>query len=402
MTWTLGPKTGSRAMSDINKYIIPADKWWEVSNKAIELQKRYGIGVDPALLLLVPDPMLVVTGFSRQFFGIAALSEFISRAVGFRANNNSIEIKYPNGVRAFIKVQGNTPEDRLQWAVRVVRSWHRVVYENGRWRVKEVYDLTADEAAAAQVVSEYGSKKALAMALMLKESVIEQYWHRAIPLIVKGHLIELSPPGTGKTTYAWYLTRVLGGVVINESPTAAYLVGDARDGSYGAVFASNVIVFDEIDKWHGERLKQTYDILLSGLENCQWTRAAAKGMQVSKCLSAVFLGNTQPAEKGRPAVVKLLSQLLKVNAQALVDRIAYIALEAPRFSTDYVGDMLTPSVVRGLSELMTMEAQEEFKKYRQKYDARTAWNLAVLHVVLRWVKESEPAEDDVRAAYLML
>lgn len=386
-----------------DQYIIPQEKWWEAQRRAIEIQKKFGIGVDPTLLLTVPDSILVVAGFNRQLFNVAALNEFISRPVGFKANSKYLEVKYPNGVRAYIKLKGQNPEERLMWAVKVARSWHRVVLSsNGTWYVKEVYDLSADVEAAKLVVNQYGTRQAVAMALGLKPEVLDGYWHRAIPLVNKGHMIEISQPGTGKTTYAWYLSRVLGGTVINESPTPAYLIGDARDGSFGAVFTSNIVVFDEIDKWHGEMLRRVYDVVLSGLENCQWTRAAAKGIHISKCLSAVFLGNTLPSEKSRSEVVKLLSQLLKVNAQPLVDRVAVIALDVPRFSIDFVGPMLKPSVTRGIAELMTADAHDMFDVYRQKTDARTAWNFAVIHTVLRWVKETEPTEDDVKTVYLML
>jgi DNA polymerase III delta prime subunit len=272
----------------------------------------------------------------------------------------------------------------------------------GRWVVNEVYDLTADVETAKRAVNELGTRAAVAAALGLRPEALDGYWHRATPLINRGHLIEISPPGTGKTTYAWYLSRVLGGTVINESPTAAYLVGDARDGSFGTVFTSNIVVFDEIDKWHGERLKGVYDVMLSGLENCVWGRSAGKGIQVTKCISAVFLGNTAPEEKSRMGVVKLLSQILKINAQPLVDRTALIVLDAPRFMSDFVGDMLKPSVTRGLSELMTTDAHEMFEYYRAKTDARTAWNFAVIHTLLRWVRETEPSDDDVKALYLML
>ncbi len=385
------------------EYLIPADKWWEAQRKAHEIQKRYGIGVDPGLILTVPDPIYVVAGYNRNLMQVSGLDRFISRPVGFKAGAGFVEIRYPNGVRAYLKIKGETPEERLQWAVKMSRSWHYVEMDGGgRWRIREIYDLTADADLAKKAVNELGTRAAAAAALGLKPGALDYYWHRTVPLITKGHLIEISPPGTGKTTYAWYLSRVLGGTVVSESPTAAYLIGDARDGSFGTVYTSNIVIFDEIDKWHGERLRQTYDVLLSGLENCQWHRSAGKGIHVSKCISAVFLGNTPPPEKSRPGVVKLLSQLLKVNAQPLVDRTALIALDAPRFVTDYVGDILVPSATRGLSELMTQDAQDLFEHYRAKTDARTAWGLAVVHTVLRWVKETEPSEDDVKAVYLLL
>ncbi len=390
-------------MESAKDYLIPAAQWWQAQKKAIEIQRQYGIGVDPALLLTTPDPVLIVAGFNKNLMQVSGLDRFISRPIGFRAGSAYLEIKYPNGIRSYVKIQGQTPEERLKWAIKVSRSWHYVhLNGTGRWSVKEVYDLAADIEAAKRAVNELGTRVAVAAALGLKPEALDGYWHRAVPLINRGHLIEISPPGTGKTTYAWYLSRVLGGTVVNESPTPAYLIGDARDGSFGVVFTSNITIFDEIDKWHGDKLKQVYDVMLSGLENCQWGRAAGKGLSVTKCISAVFLGNTAPEEKSRMGVTKLLSTLLKVNAQPLVDRVAIISLDAPRFVADFVGDMLKPAVTRGLSELMTQDAHEMFEHYRAKTDARTAWNFAVIHTLLRWVKESEPTEDDVKAVYLML
>jgi DNA polymerase III delta prime subunit len=390
-------------MEAAKDYLVPAAQWWQAQRKAIEIQRQYGIGVDPALLLTTPDPVLIVAGFNRNLMQVSGLDRFISRPIGFKAGTSYLEIKYPNGVRSYIRIQGETPEERLKWAIRVSRSWHYVSLNGaGRWVVKEVYDLTADVETAKRAVNELGTRAAVAAALGLRPEALDGYWHRATPLINRGHLIEISPPGTGKTTYAWFLSRVLGGTVVNESPTPAYIVGDARDGSFGIVFTSNIVVFDEIDKWHGERLRQVYDVMLSGLENCQWGRSAGKGIQVTKCISAVFLGNTAPEEKSRMGVVKLLSTLLKVNAQPLVDRVAVISLDAPRFVSDFVGDMLKPAVTRGLSELMTSDAHEMFEYYRSRTDARTAWNFAVIHTLLRWIKETEPTEDDVKSVYLML
>jgi hypothetical protein len=271
-----------------------------------------------------------------------------------------------------------------------------------KYTVKEILDLTADREAAEKVVQACGTRAAVAMALGLKPEALDKYWWRAVPLIVKAHMLELSPPATGKSTYAWYMSRVLGGIVLNEPPTAAFIAGDARDGSFGAAYTSNVIIFDEVDKWHkkGEGLVMM-DILLSGMENCTWARGAGKGLSYSKCLSTAWLGNTpQGLRPDRDAVKEVMTKLLKVNAGPLVDRISVIALEAPRFRTEFVGDMLKPSATRGLSEIMTEEAYRKWEELRQEeWDVRSAWHLAVIMTTLKWVKEKEVSIDDAVAVY---
>jgi len=394
---------------DITKYVVPAEAWWAAVKKSWQLQNEYGVSVDPAMILNTPDPIKVVLGLNKQLFNAARPESFLSRPVGYQVKGSYIYVKYPNGVRAVVPLLGKTEEERVRHALKVARSWH-VVAINGRgYVVKEIMDLTADVEAAKAVVDAVGKKRAVAMALGLKPEAFDGYWHRAAVLITRAHVMELSQPATGKSTYGWYISRVLGGIVVNEPPSVAYLAGDARDGSFGAAFTSNIVVFDEIDKWakKGESMAQTMDVLLSGMENCVWTRGAGKGLSYSKCLSTAWFGNTPAAltevPRDRAKIAELMTKLLKVNAGPLVDRISIIATEAPRFRTDMLGDMLKPAVVRGLSRIMTEEAQARWDKLRQEgWDARSSWHLAVIVTLLSWVKEKEAAVDDAVAVYKML
>lgn len=397
------------AQTDINKYIIPADKWWEAVKKSWELQNEYGVSVDPAMILNTPDPIKVVLGLNKQLFNAARPESFISRPIGYQVKNGYIYVKYPNGVRAVVPLLGNTEEERVRYALKVARSWH-VVAVNGRgYAVKEIMDLSADTEAAKAVVEAAGKKRAVAMALGLKPEALDGYWHRATVLITRAHVMELSQPATGKSTFGWYISRVLGGIVVNEPPSVAFLAGDARDGSFGAAFTSNIIIFDEVDKWarKGEGMAQTMDVLLSGMENCTWVRGAGKGLSYSKCVSTAWFGNT-PATlvevpRDRAKIAELMTKLFKVNAGPLIDRISIIATEAPRFRTDMLGDMLRPAVVRGLSKIMTEEAQAKWDQLRQEgWDARSAWHLAVVMTLLSWVKEKDISIDDAIAVYKML
>ena len=394
---------------DITKYVVPAESWWSAVKRSWQIQNEYGVSVDPAMLLNVPDPMKIILGLNKQLFNAARPESFISRPIGYQVKGGLIYVKYPNGVRAVLPLRGKTEEERVRYALKVARSWHMVVMNGREYVVKEIMDLTADVEAAKVVVEAVGKRMSMAMAMGLRPEALDGYWHRVAVLITKAHVMELSQPATGKSTFGWYISRVLGGIVVNEPPTVAYLAGDARDGSFGVAFTSQIIVFDEIDKWvkKGESMAQTMDVLLSGMENCVWSRGAGKGLSYSKCVSTAWFGNV-PATlaevpKDRAKIAELMTKLLKVNAGPLIDRISIIATEAPRFRTDYLGDMLKPAVVRGLSRILTEEAQAKWDQLRQQgWDARSAWHLAVIMTMLGWVKEKEVSVDDAVAVYKML
>ncbi|MEM4675794.1 MAG: BREX system Lon protease-like protein BrxL [Nitrososphaerota archaeon] len=391
------------AQTDI---IIPADKWWEAVKRSWQIQNEYGVSVDPAMILNVPDPIKVILGINKQLFNAARPESFISRPIGYQVKNGYIYVKYPNGVRAAVPMSGTTEEERIRYALKVARSWHVVALNKGGYAVKEIMDLSADTEAAKAVIDSVGRRRAVAMALGIKTEALDGYWHRATVLITKAHVMELSQPATGKSTYGWYISRVLGGIVVNEPPSVAFLAGDARDGSFGAAFTSNVIVFDEIDKWSrkGENMAQTMDVLLSGMENCVWARGAGKGLNYNKCVSTIWFGNTPSTLadiKDRAKIAELMTKIFKLNMRPLIDRISIIATEAPRFRTDYLGDLLKPVVVRGISRIMTEEAQAKWDELRRDWDARSAWHLAVIMTVLNWVKEKDVSIDDAIAVYNM-
>jgi hypothetical protein len=394
-------------MAAPESYIISAQEWWSAVKKAWDIQKEYGVTVDPATLLHVPDPLRLVAGLNRQLFNIVRPEEFVSRPVGFQVKGDYIIVKYPNGAKAYTHIRGKTAEERIKHAMKVARSYH-VVALNGhtsygpKYVVREIMDITADREAAENVMIRYGIREATAMALGLKPEALDKYWWRAVPLIIKAHILELTPPATGKSTYAWYVSRILGGIVLNEPPTAAFVAGDARDGSFGAAYTSNVLVFDEVDKWHRRTDGlMMMDIILSGMENCTWARGAGKGLSYSKCVSTAWLGNTpQGLKPERDSVKEVMSKLLRVNAGPLVDRMSVIAVEAPRFRTEYVGDMLKPSVIRGLSQIMTEEAYRKWEELRKEaWDVRSAWHLAVIMTARRFVRGDPIPIDEAISIY---
>ncbi len=93
-------------MPEVQQYVISAQEWWTATRKAWEIQKEYGVTVDPATLLHVPDPLKLVTGLNRQLFNVVRPEEFVNRPVGFQVKNNYIIVKYPNGAKAYNTLMG--------------------------------------------------------------------------------------------------------------------------------------------------------------------------------------------------------------------------------------------------------------------------------------------------------
>jgi hypothetical protein len=67
-----------------SQYIIKAEEWWNAVRKTWQIQEEYGVTVDPALVLQVPKPILVIFGLNKQIFNAARPQEFISRPIGYQ------------------------------------------------------------------------------------------------------------------------------------------------------------------------------------------------------------------------------------------------------------------------------------------------------------------------------
>ncbi len=64
------------------------------------------------------------------------------------------------------------------------------------------------------------------------------------------HAFELSLPNTGKTTFGIRNQFAFNWAYVDEVPSYARLIMDARNGAIGLVFRSNGIFIDEIDKYN--------------------------------------------------------------------------------------------------------------------------------------------------------
>jgi len=111
-----------------------------------------------------------------------------------------------------------------------------------------------------------------------------------VPLEKPVYTLQILPKGTGKTHFGVYVSNILGWEYAVEAPSYAFLIYNHRDKVPGAVMTKEGIAFDGVDKW-SQRIYVDYEILLTGMDNCLWSRAVGTGSSINKCMKMVFLGN---------------------------------------------------------------------------------------------------------------
>jgi len=371
---------------------------------ARELREQYGTGVPWHLLLLVPKGGVdkVVAGISADYLNLTGVREFIARPRGYKVYDSGVVWKYQNRVRAYMKLP-NEPEERRRAFVDALRGVHLVRYNGGRWVVSRVLEAHVDVESAKKLIEEHGWQKTLGWFIGYDVRGVVNYWWRFLSLVRGVHYAELSPPGTGKTTFALALQRHINVVYSNEAPSMAYLVADARDNSIGAVANADVLVIDELDKIDFSDTF-AYQSLLSGMENGVWVRSKGKGFEVVNPVSVVFSGNCGMVRKveipcralTRNEAEAILSKVLKTNAGPLVDRLAYIAVTAPRFNREYAtSQLLRPPVARGVYKLI----QEGFTVEALTGDPRVDRQLSALKYIIKLTTGLELSKEELEQVW---
>lgn len=347
-------------------YIITREEVERARRRAREIKETYGISAPWQLLIYVPEEREaeVVAGISADFLNLTRVRRFIARPTGYKVYDSGVVFKYQNRVKAWYPLPMNG-EERIRAFRAALKSVHVVTYNGGTWHAKPL-ETSANEDLAKKCVEERGWAACLGLMAGLTEEGAKTYWWRFIPLVY-GHIIELSAPGTGKSTFYVTLSRALNVVYMNELPSFAYLIADARDGSLGAAATADVIVIDELDKIEVSA-DWAYNALLSGLEQGVWVRARGRQLQYENPVGAAFIGNCGATKRVHvPCDTKLtrgqwsqvLSKLLRVNADPLVDRMALIVNSSRRIKPEYISnELLKPDVVRGLYKLMNKDVKQ--------------------------------------------
>jgi len=183
------------------------------------------------------------------------------------------------------------------------------------------------------------------------------------------HGIELTTPNTGKTSFAVRNVYLFKWYYINEPPSFARIIMDARTSSLGAVFRSEGLFIDEVDKYAKE-LKEIISALLSGMSHGIWKRAKGdRDTPNIKRIIPVYLAGNRTNKSlskltSRQFIRNVLSALLPPSeVEALMDRIAIVITnENPVNASDYVSKFVIPdSYLRGFNVYISKKASKSYK-----------------------------------------
>jgi len=183
------------------------------------------------------------------------------------------------------------------------------------------------------------------------------------------HAFELSLPNTGKTTFGIRNQFAFNWAYVDEVPSYARLIMDARNGAIGLVFRSNGIFIDEIDKYN-INMKEIVQAMLTGMSHGVWTRAKGdkSAPQLVRKIPIYLSGNINVQSLDyKYTFVNTLRQL-KLNdsmIDALMDRIGVLIIGTSKVNaSDKVINYVIPdSYLRGLIAYMNDLANKHYKDY---------------------------------------
>ncbi|RLI97340.1 MAG: hypothetical protein DRP00_04165, partial [Candidatus Aenigmatarchaeota archaeon] len=178
---------------------------------------------------------------------------------------------------------------------------------------------------------------------------------RILPLVATEpiHGIELTIPGTGKSTVATMYHFALGWMYFTEPPSVATLIGDARTGK-STIAGARGVWFDEIDKWakgssKKEELREVIEAMLTGMEQGLWIRGKGgeKQIRVYNPIPCYFSGNVGLVTVNpREVVMKVIEAIVNPYAAlAFNERIAF-AVSAHKDIADEIQRSVVPNIVR--------------------------------------------------------
>jgi len=283
-------------------------------------------------------------------------------------------------IKAHIKDFGDSPEE----IENNLREWMQITV-NSKYEAKEVIPLQGhtDVKRAKEIVNEYPTlypAVILTVGFGIKPNrlTLRQFVPRYIPLFYYDgrpqHIIQITNTETGKSSFAARLEFLLNFTTFSEFPSAARLIYDGRTGAKGAVFLSNGVVIDEIDKLRKERFEEAYQTLNTGLENGIWRRGvqAKSGitMQGYRRIPFILFGNILKGENPlsefitgntRSEINAMLERLTGQSIYSFIERFAIVDITPQKVNISShlirneqrVVGFMRDSVLRGLIKLFS-------------------------------------------------
>jgi len=210
------------------------------------------------------------------------------------------------------------------------------------------------------------------------------------------HLLQLTPPSTGKTKFYLLLQGYLNIGYIQGISSRARTVLNAEKDSLGEIFFSEYIILDEIDKAESQEFIDFMKTMSEGLDSGRWSvekgnaeriREVMKGRRLPR--GFIFLGNIGDEEIQNIEQVKEASDIykydnariaakniLKGKAQgnskyknsidALISRVGIVSIVPEYFNVNKIkgNRMLNPMAMHELISIL----QEEIDKIANNFD----------------------------------
>jgi len=221
---------------------------------------------------------------------------------------------------------------------------------------------------------------------------------RIIPLFKpfnKGvHVIQFTPPETGKTHTAKTISALTNSYHALGFPSRAKLIGDARFNSYGICYKYDTIYVEEFEKLSGKRLdefKEDYEALLTGLEQGKWQREKSSRTDIDYVNPVGFclFGNIRNHEltdytvnaytqNNRERIKTIIENMTGLNVDPFISRFAYIeaitedvkCMRYILYNDNNEPQALHPSVSRAIFDILINNATSEAIRIRKDTSRR--------------------------------
>ena len=205
------------------------------------------------------------------------------------------------------------------------------------------------------------------MGYRLDDKILRIMIPRLLPLVENMHVVQLTNYETGKTYFSLYLHRYLGWGYVTSPPTTAGLFYDASKGAYGLAVVSNGIVFDEIDKWKPEYMRNN-DVMIympTFLEQGIVVRPVSRrhSIPIERKIPTIWFGNN-PYSGGESERRRVEQIFISWGVDSIGDRIALAHIEEEKIRIlDYVTYRILPPgmMIRYIEYLRSIDVSDRAK-----------------------------------------
>lgn len=288
--------------------------------------------------------------------------------------------------------------------------------EDDAKRILDEYDLTPLEILIAGL----GIKPTNETIRLFAPRLLALFSYQDRPI----HVMQFTNVETGKTEFGTRLEFIFSWTFYSEFPSVAELIYDGRTGSAGAVFTSNGIVIDEMDKVSKAKFIEAYQPLNTGLENGLWRRGISchgRRLEIYRRVPFLVFGNcnqgndvldTRLYDNTRQIAKEIIESTISrtreddrtVNIYSFLDRFAicdvysrYVPITEYLIINDHgaIG-VLPDSVFRGLVSVLQKKVPSMYLESSEECKGRKRRHAEAVYNVMRVLLDTDLDVDIVR------